>query len=87
MDELDYIKQDVEELKRWIEKISATQATYVSEHHKLEKQIIEMRADIHYIRKSSESLQSNINKIMFIVIGGFASAMIAFIVSGGMSIG
>lgn len=84
MSEIDTLKDEIDDLKRSIERIQATQNTYVNEHHKLEKQIIEMRTDLHYIIKNQESLSSNINKMLFIIGGGFIAAIISFIVGGGL---
>lgn len=84
MSEIDTLKDEIDDLKRSIERIQATQSMYVNEHHKLEKQIIEMRTDLHYIIKNQESLSNNINKMLFIIGGGFIAAIISFIVGGGL---
>lgn len=84
MNEIEALKDEIDCLKRIVEKIQSTQSMYVNEHHKLEKQIIEMRTDLHYIIKNQESLSSNINKMLFIIGGGFIAAIVSFIVGGGL---
>jgi predicted nucleic acid-binding Zn-ribbon protein len=84
MNEIETLKDEIDCLKRIVEKIQSTQSMYVNEHHKLEKQIIEMRTDLHYIIKNQESLSSNINKMLFIIGGGFIAAIVSFIVGGGL---
>lgn len=84
MGDFDNLKDEIDALKRSVERIQSTQSMYVNEHHKLEKQIIEMRTDLHYIIKNQESLSSNINKMLFIIGGGFIAAIISFIVGGGL---
>jgi predicted nucleic acid-binding Zn-ribbon protein len=84
MGDFDALKDEIDALKRSVEKIQATQSMYVNEHHKLEKQIVEMRTDLHYIIKNQESLSSNINKMLFIIGGGFIAAIVSFIVGGGL---
>jgi predicted nucleic acid-binding Zn-ribbon protein len=84
MGDFDALKEEIDALKRSVEKIQSTQSMYVNEHHKLEKQIVEMRTDLHYIIKNQESLSSNINKMLFIIGGGFIAAIVSFIVGGGL---
>lgn len=84
MSDFNALKEEIDALKQSVEQIRSTQSMYVNEHHKLEKQIIEMRTDLHYIIKNQENLSSNINKMLLIIGGGFIAAIVSFIVGGGL---
>lgn len=80
----EHIKEELREIWQAIHKIQTKQETYVQEHHKLEKEFIEMKTDLKHVRGTLDSMNSNINKLLFIVAGGFIAAIIGFIVKGGL---
>jgi len=83
--ELLYIKKEIQDLAADISEIRSTQARYIEEHHGLEKSIVEMRSDITHIKSSQDNLNNNLNKLMFIIGGGFVVAFVGWIVKGGLS--
>lgn len=80
------LKEDINTLRSDLQKISDRQMEYVAEHHKLEKEMVAIKTDLSYIRKGQESVNANMNKLMFIVAGSFIAALVGFIVKGGLNI-
>lgn len=80
------LKEDINILRADVQKISDRQMQYVAEHHKLEKEMVAIKTDLSYIRKGQESVNANMNKLMFIVAGSFIAALVGFIVKGGLAI-
>ena len=60
------LKEDINILRADVQKISDRQMQYVAEHHKLEKEMVAIKTDLSYIRKGQESVNANMNKLMFI---------------------
>ena len=83
--ELVYIKKEIEDLAADISEIKATQAKYIEEHHGLERSLVEMRSDITHIKASQDNLNNNLNKLLFILGGGFVVAFVGWVVKGGLS--
>jgi chromosome segregation ATPase len=82
--ELKYLEKELADLSKEVAEIRATQASYVDEHHKLEKAIVEMRSDLSHIKASQDSLNGNLGKILFIIGGGFIAAFVSWIIKGGL---
>lgn len=82
---MELVEKELEDLKSAIAEIKETQAKYVREHHQLELKLLEMRGDIHYIKENQDKLLGNLNKVLFIIGGGFIAAAVTWIVGGGMS--
>lgn len=80
------LKEDINILRADVQKISDRQMQYVAEHHKLEKEMVAIKTDLSYIRKGQESVNANMNKLMFIVAGSFIAALVGFIVKGGLAV-
>lgn len=80
------LKEDINILRGDLQKITERQLDYVEEHHKLEKEMVAIKTDLSYIRKGQESVNANMNKLMFIVAGSFIAALVGFIVKGGLSV-
>lgn len=80
------LKENINTLRADVQKISDRQMEYVAEHHKLEKEMVAIKTDLSYIRKGQESVNANMNKLMFIVAGSFIAALVGFIVKGGLTI-
>lgn len=83
--ELKYLEKGLTELAREVADIRSTQARYAEEHHELEKAIVEMRSDITHIKASQDDLNNNINKLLFIIGGGFVVAFVSWIIKGGLA--
>ena len=83
--ELVYIKKEIEDLAADISEIKAIQAKYIEEHHGLEKSLVEMRSDLAHIKASQDNLNNNLNKLLFILGGGFVVAFVGWVVKGGLS--
>lgn len=83
--ELVYIKKEISDLAADISEVRAIQAKYIEEHHGLEKAIVEMRSDITHIKASQDNLNNNLNKLLFIIGGGFVVAFVGWVVKGGLS--
>ena len=84
MTDLGAIQKNLDELWDAVDKIRDKQSIYVEEHHKLERQLVELKTDIHYIRQSQDRLLSSLSKVLFIVGGGFIASIVAFVVGGGL---
>lgn len=83
---LDHLKEDIEQVRADVQKIADRQMNYVEEHHKLEKEVVAIKSDLSYIRKGQEAMTANMTRLMFIVVGSFASAFVLFIVRGGLAL-
>ena len=83
--ELVYIKKEISDLAADISEVRAIQAKYIEEHHGLEKSLVEMRSDITHIKASQDNLNNNLNKLLFIIGGGFVVAFVGWVVKGGLS--
>lgn len=83
--ELVYIKKEISDLAADISEVRAIQAKYIEEHHGLEKSLVEMRSDLAHIKASQDNLNNNLNKLLFIIGGGFVVAFVGWIVKGGLS--
>mgnify|MGYP000707535039 CR=1 FL=1 len=83
---LDHLKEDIEQVRADVQKIADRQMNYVEEHHELEKEVVAIKSDVSYIRKGQEAMTSNMTRLMFIVVGSFASAFVLFIVRGGLAL-
>tara|TARA_R110002020_G_scaffold245528_1_gene459232 strand:+ start:813 stop:1058 length:246 start_codon:yes stop_codon:yes gene_type:complete len=76
---------EIEELRRDIKEIKETQSQYIKEHHKLELDLVSLKADINYIKSSQDSLNNNLTKILWIFGGGIIAAAASFVVKGGLA--
>ena len=83
--ELVYIKKEISDLAADISEVRAIQAKYIEEHHGLEKSLVEMRSDLAHIKASQDNLNNNLNKLLFILGGGFVVAFVGWVVKGGLS--
>ena len=83
--EIDYIKGELKSIKKDVEQIRSKQASYVEAHHSLEKEMVELKSDIKYIKAGQDSLNSNINRVLFIIGGGFITAAVMWVIRGGLS--
>tara|TARA_R110002167_G_scaffold82842_3_gene225671 strand:- start:1122 stop:1385 length:264 start_codon:yes stop_codon:yes gene_type:complete len=83
--ELIYIKKEIEDLAAAISEIKSVQTKYIEEHHGLEKSLVEMRSDLAHIKASQDNLNNNLNKLLFIIGGGFVVAFVGWVVKGGLS--
>lgn len=83
--ELQYIKKEIDDLAAAISEIKAIQSKYIEQHHGLERSLVEMRSDITHIKASQDNLNTNLNKLMFIIGGGFVVAFVSWIIKGGLS--
>ncbi len=84
MVDFESVKDDINLLRSDVNKISERQRTYVNEHHNLEKEVVELKSDVHYILKGQDSMNANLTKFMFIIVSLFAAAFVAFIIKGGL---
>jgi len=69
-----------------LSEVRSRQAAYMTKHHELELDMVKMRADTAYIMKSVDGISSGIKTLLFVVIGAFITAIITFIIRGGLSI-
>lgn len=56
-----------------------------NEQHRFDKQIVEIKSDLHYIKISQDTLNANLSRFLWIVGGGFIAAVVGFIIRGGLS--
>lgn len=83
--ELLYIKKEISDLNAEIVTIKDVQAKYIDQLHTLDKSIVELRGDIAHIKASQDALNANLNKLLFIISGGFVVAFVGWIIKGGLS--
>lgn len=69
-----------------LSEVRTRQAEYVTKHHAIELDMVKMRADTTYIMKSVDGISTGIRTLLFVVIGAFITAIITFIIRGGLSI-
>jgi len=81
---LQHLKEDIEQVRDDVKALNERQIHYVDEHHELEKEVVAINSDLSHIRKGQEAMTANMTRLMFIVIGSFASAIVVFIVKGGL---
>ena len=79
------LKEDINLIRADVQKIADRQMQYVTEHHKVEKEMVAIKTDLSYIRRGQESMNANMNRLMFIVAGSFIAALVGFIVKGGLA--
>lgn len=85
--DLQLLKQSVEGALKRQDTIAERQDTMIREHYKLEAELVELKNDMYHVRKSLDNLNNNINKILFIIGGGFIMAFVTWIVGGGLGNG
>ena len=78
------LKDDIEILRADVARVSERHMNYVEAHHKLEKEVVAIKTDLSYILKGQESMNANMTRLMFIVVGSFVAALVGFIVKGGL---
>lgn len=69
-----------------LNEVRSRQTTYMTKHHEIELEMVKMRADTAYIMKSVDGISSGIKTLLFVIIGAFVTAVITFIIRGGLSI-
>ena len=83
--ELKYLEKEIADLTKEIASIRGVQAKYIEGHHELERNLVELRSDITHIKASQDNLNTNLNKLLFIIGGGFVVAFVSWVVKGGLS--
>lgn len=76
---------DPAEIKEQIVALRERLATLEAEQHRIDKQLVEIKSDLHYIKSGQDSLNSNLSKFLWIVGGGFLAAIVSWILRGGLS--
>lgn len=76
--ELQEIRANISENRKRIEALE-------KEQHRIDKIVVEIKADLNYIKSSQESLNSNLSRFLWIVGGGFIAAIVSFIIKGGLN--
>ena len=83
--DVEAIKREINEIWDAIDRIRNKQDLYVGEHHKLEKEFVEMKTDLRHVRGTLDQMNSNLTKLMFIIGGSFIAGIVGFILKGGLS--
>lgn len=76
--ELQEIRSNISENRKRIEALE-------KEQHRIDKIVVEIKADLNYIKSNQESLNSNLSRFLWIVGGGFIAAIVSFIIKGGLN--
>lgn len=76
--ELQEIRANISENRKRIEALE-------KEQHRIDKIVVEIKADLNYIKSNQESLNSNLSRFLWIVGGGFIAAIVSFIIKGGLN--
>ena len=76
---------DPAEIKEQIVALRERLAMLEAEQHRIDKQLVEIKSDLHYIKSGQDSLNSNLSKFLWIVGGGFLAAIVSWILRGGLS--
>lgn len=81
---MDYNEREIEEIKEDIKTIQARQQQYIGLHHGCEKELVLLKSEIKHVKTRMDVFSANVSKILWIVLGGFAAAIVSFIVQGGL---
>jgi chromosome segregation ATPase len=81
------MENDILEMKDKLTALRVRLDNLESEQHSFDKQIVEIRADLHYIKVSQDTLNTNLSRFLWIVGGGFIASVVGFIIRGGLSVG
>lgn len=84
MVDFESVKEDINMLRSDVSKISDRQEMYVSEHHKLEKELVALKTNLSYIRSGQDSMNANMTRLLFLVGGSFIAGIVGFIIKGGL---
>ena len=84
MVDFESVKEDIDMLRSDVSKISDRQTMYVQDHHKLEKEMVELKTNLSYIRRGQDSMNANMTRLLFIVGGSFIAGIVGFIIKGGL---
>lgn len=76
--------QEIDDVRIELDNIKVTQAEYVKENHLLEMKILEIRTMLEYIKTNQSKILSDMSRITWIIVGGFVSALVAYVVGGGL---
>jgi chromosome segregation ATPase len=76
---------ELDDLRSMILSNKARLDSIEKEQHRIDKQLVEIKADLHYIKTSQDSLHANLSRFLWIVGGGFIAAAVSYIVRGGIS--
>lgn len=76
---------DPAEIKEQIVALRERLAMLEAEQHRIDKQLVEIKSDLHYIKAGQDNLNSNLSKFLWIVGGGFLAGIISWVLRGGLS--
>jgi hypothetical protein len=66
--------------------IEEKNASLALDQHDMDKQLVEIRSDLRYIKSGQDSINSNLARVLWIFAGGFIAAIVGFIVNGGLNV-
>lgn len=81
------MQEQINELKLKVDELERKVERGVSSQHQVEKEMIELKADLKSLANGLDRIDKNIGWLVKIVIGGFLTALMAFILKGGLIIG
>jgi hypothetical protein len=84
-EQLDYINREIRDIKADVKAMEQIQQDQASDYHKIDKDVVQVQSDVKYIRRSQDNLNLNLNRIMLILVGSIITAVVTFIVKGGLS--
>jgi|14_taG_2_1085336.scaffolds.fasta_scaffold04211_3 hypothetical protein len=84
MSDFESVKEDIDLLRTDVTKISDRQMTGVTDQHRLEKELIELKAHLSYLRAGQDSMNANMTRLLFIIGGSFVAGIVGFIIKGGL---
>ena len=84
MSDFESVKEDIDLLRTDVTKISDRQMIGVTDQHRLEKELIELKAHLSYLRAGQDSMNANMTRLLFIIGGSFVAGIVGFIIKGGL---
>jgi TolA-binding protein len=58
----------------------------LNEQHAMDKQLVEIRSDLKYIKSGQDSLNNNLAKVLWLFGGVFVTSFGVFILKGGFNV-
>jgi len=76
---------DNDDIKEQISALKERLAFLDQEQHRIDIQLVEIKADLDYIESGEDSFNSSLSKFLWIVGGVFLAAVVSFIIKGGLN--
>lgn len=79
------LKEKVETSAKRLSRLESRVDTIETKQDEMDKSVLENRIDMKYLTKSHESLNRNIQKVLWLFAASLIAAVVSFIVKGGLT--